>query len=110
MCHGFLVNIFTKSLHRGGVLNKVQIQILKKGFTNFELIQVIRMMDCQFEAVIHGKDGLGCWAIEGKVIIHKSQCEVSLVGQDTNVCVFLAYIFNQAIVSLTSTMWLFCCR
>ena len=23
------------------------------------------MMDCQFEAVIHGKDGLGCWAIEG---------------------------------------------
>ena len=32
------------------------------------------MMDCQFEAVIHGKDGLGCWAIEGKVIIHKLQC------------------------------------
>ena len=49
------------------------------------------MMDCQFEAVIHGKDGLGCWAIEGKVIIHKSQCEVSLVEQDTTVCVFLAY-------------------
>ena len=23
------------------------------------------MMDCQFEAVIHGKDGLECWAIEG---------------------------------------------
>ena len=37
----------------------------KKGLTNFELIQVIRMMDCQFEAVIHGKDGLECWAIEG---------------------------------------------
>ena len=57
------------------------------------------MMDCQFEAVIHGKDGLGCWAIEGKVIIHKSQCEVSLVEQDTTVCDFLDYIFNQAIVS-----------
>ena len=54
------------------------IPIVKKFFTSFELIQVIRMMDCQFEAVIHGKDGLGCWAIEGKVIIHKSQCEVSL--------------------------------
>ena len=48
------------------------MQISKKGFTSFELIQVNRMMDCQFEAVIHGKDGLGCWAIEGKVIIHMS--------------------------------------
>ena len=47
------------------------IPIVKKFVTSFELIQVIRMMDCQFEAVIHGKEGLGCWAIEGKVIIHK---------------------------------------
>ena len=53
-------------------VNKAEIQISKKGFTSFELIQVNRMMDCQFEAVIHGKDGLGCWAIEGKVIIHMS--------------------------------------
>ena len=40
-------------------------KFLKKGLTSFELIQVIRMMDCQFEAVINGTDGLGCWAIEG---------------------------------------------
>ena len=56
------------------------------------------MMDCQFEAVIHGKDGLGCWAIEGKVIIHKSQCEVSLVEQDTIACVSLAYLIKQKIM------------
>ena len=63
------------SIKNSQILNKVQIQILKNGFSiSFELIQVIGMMDCQFEAVIHGKDGLGCWAIEGKVIIHKLQC------------------------------------
>jgi len=41
----------------GGPWNTEEIDIVRQ--------KVIRMMDCQFEAVINGTDGLGCWAIEG---------------------------------------------